>query len=310
MPTESHSGDVTTREVWIEERLDTKIENDYLNLVQTTLILMTSLLIFTVGMLGNVTTIYIFTRSKKLRQTKVFELILAAFDVYALSLVLPLLTTDLIWEGSVGQLGNIALSVCGHGYYLTILCSTIRRYVAVFHPFSYNAFFEKWRPRFLGSIVMVTILLTTPSVLFNLVLKIKRSPIFFIDAILSTFVSFATTSFLFARIISRLMKTNTVATTVATTTQSVEMEVHNQDSSTSLQTSPTQFRRKHLVATKTFATISLCFVVCYVTAFLAAARLIPRSWFLLYFTNHICNPFIYIVFNREFRQNVRSLLRV
>ena len=53
-----------------------------------TWVVMTSLLIFTIGMLGNVTTIYIYTRSKKLRRNKVFELILAVFDVFALTLPL------------------------------------------------------------------------------------------------------------------------------------------------------------------------------------------------------------------------------
>ena len=53
----------------------------YLDLFRATWITMTSLLILILGMLGNIATVYIYTRSKKLRQNKVFELILAAFDI-------------------------------------------------------------------------------------------------------------------------------------------------------------------------------------------------------------------------------------
>ena len=93
-----------------------------------TLVVMTSLLIFTIGMLGNVTTIYIYTRSKKLRRNKVFELILAGIDIYALLVPLGILSYD-VYKDRKGfsSLYVTCASPASHGYYITILFSTIWR---------------------------------------------------------------------------------------------------------------------------------------------------------------------------------------
>ena len=115
--------------------------------------MVTSLLIFTIGMFGNIITINIFTRSKKLRHNKVFELILAALDIFVFVVPLPLFTIDLIFVDISDYYLSLIFSFPAHSYYVTILCSTICRYVAVYHPFKYNQFFKQWRPRFFALIV-------------------------------------------------------------------------------------------------------------------------------------------------------------
>ena len=70
------------------EGMDLSEQDSNIDWFRLTWVVMTSLLIFTIGMLGNVTTIYIYTRSKKLRRNKVFELILAGINLYALSVPL------------------------------------------------------------------------------------------------------------------------------------------------------------------------------------------------------------------------------
>ena len=102
------------------EKDKTATTNSDLDLTRITWITMTSLLIFTVGMFGNVTTIYIFTRSKKVRQTKVFELILAAFDVYALTFYLISADFFVYHEKLNGEFVVVSM-FCFHGYYTTIL---------------------------------------------------------------------------------------------------------------------------------------------------------------------------------------------
>ena len=87
-----------------------------LDLVQATWITVTSLLIFTIGMFGNITTIYIFTRSKKLRRNKVFELILAALDIFALVVPLPFFTVFLIFNDIPGYFLPLIVTLAAHSY--------------------------------------------------------------------------------------------------------------------------------------------------------------------------------------------------
>ena len=118
------------------------VENvNYQDVVRSLRIFITSLFILILGMLGNVTTVYIYTRSKILRHNKMFELILAAFDIYALFVLLPMFT--LIFYSQDDQLLlyiKLAISVSGHSYYVTILCSTIS---VVFWQSKVTAFLTK-----------------------------------------------------------------------------------------------------------------------------------------------------------------------
>ena len=131
-----------------DEIEEEEVEMNDLDHLELTWIAMTSLIIFVLGMLGNVITGYIYTRSKVLRRKKVFELILAAIDIYALCVLLPIFTFDLYANEGLSVYFSLAMSVNGHSYYTTILCSTICRYVAVYHPLKAKIFIEKWRMRF------------------------------------------------------------------------------------------------------------------------------------------------------------------
>ena len=268
------------------------VENvNYQDVVRSLRIFITSLFILILGMLGNVTTVYIYTRSKTLRHNKMFELILAAFDIYALFVLLPMFT--LIFYSQDDQLllyTKLAISLSGHSYYVTILCSTICRYIAVYHPFWFNTFLKKWRKRFVFIICATSVLSFTRTLLLRVILDVNLSPVYIIDIILLTSASFVSIAVLSILIIAKLMKQNAVGPQVA------------------LQNGGT--RKKHMVAVKTFGAVSLCFLISYVMAYVTANRLIHPEVFYLYFLNHICNPVIYLLFNREFRAKVRELARL
>ena len=244
---------------WFEKDKTATINtNPDLDLTRITWITTTSLLIFTVGMLGNVTTIYIFTRSKKVRQTKVFELLLAAFDVYALTFYLISADFFVYHEKLNGEFVVVSM-FCFHGYYTTILCSTVCRYVAVFHPFKYNEFIRKWRPRLVGAIagVVCTALIYSSIALFHF----DQFETFHMVVLLSFYSYFVASclaiGILFFKISKKLASTNSVAVerhSVATVTvNNVTVgEVH---------------RKSHMVAVKSFIAIFLCFLVSYIPGY-------------------------------------------
>ena len=91
------------------------------------------------------------------QETATKEDVLATFDIYVMCILLPIFTFDLYADEGYGVFFGLAMSISAHSYYITILCSTICRYVAVYHPFSFKVFFEKWRIRFVAIIVCVTV---------------------------------------------------------------------------------------------------------------------------------------------------------
>ena len=275
----------TTLETTAEE-----VKMTSLDFVRATWTVLTSLLVFVFGMLGNVATVYIYTRTKELRQKKVFELILASFDIYTLVVLLPIFTFELYANQGLSDYYNLVISVCVHSYYITILCSNICRYVAVYHPFSFNAFFAKWRMRFIVIICFSSLTALARSLLTRIILEVEPSPLAYIDIMLLTSVSFVAIAVLFILIILKLMKQNTVGPQAAGQTGGA--------------------RKKHLVAVKTFGAVSLCFLISYVTGYTVAINLLPLEAAYVYFLNHICNPVIYFLFNREFREKVRDLMRL
>ena len=266
-----------------------------------TWVVMTSLLIFTIGMLGNVTTIYIYTRSKKLRRNKVFEILLAVMDIYALLFPLSIFTYSVYHQTrSLDKIIVLLLEGLAHGYYTTILCSTICRFVAVFHPFKFNMFFEKWRIRFVVTIVVLFVVVTIRTFFVHFVFYLDDSALYLLDLAVLTLLSFSTIFVLFARIIHKLSKMNRVGVAG----NNMEMVGRGENVAP-----PTQTREKHVVAVKTFGAVTACLLISYGIGFVVAAQLLPLSFMYLYYINHICNPFIYFFVNQEFRSSVRRLYR-
>ena len=72
---------------------------------------------------------------------------------------------------------------------------------------------------------------------------------------------------------------------------------------------PTQTRERHVVAVKTFGAVTLCLLASYIPAFAVASQSLRVEFLFLYYINHLCNPFIYFSFNREFRQSVFAVVR-
>ena len=236
-----------TTSVKIEEE---EVQMNSLDPVRVVWITMTSLLIFVFGMLGNVITVYIYTRSKKLRQKKVFELILATLDIYALFVLLPIFTLDL-YAGKDELLSlnfSLAIPVAGQSYYVTILCSTICRYVAVYHPFSFNIFIEKWRMRFVVIICFVTLLAFGRAIVLKFILTDKFTAVEFNDRVLVAVICLGSIVVLFILIIAKLIKPNELVAQAAEQNPGL--------------------RKRHVVAVKTFGAVTLCFLASYASAFI------------------------------------------
>ena len=136
------------------------------------------------------------------------------------------------------------------------------------------------------------------SVLTLLILRVEKSPIFYVDIMLVTIVSFATTTVLFVCIIRKLMASHAAVSPVSFENGSVSGVVAHQNT-----------RRKHVTAVRTFVSVSICFVISYVLGYASAIGIFQNAFLLIYLLNHICNPAIYIMFNREFRASVWRLLR-
>ena len=267
-----------------------EVQMNDLDLLEVTWITMTSLIIFVFGMLGNVITVYIYTRSKEQRRKKVFELILAAIDIYALCVLLPIFTFDLYVNEGLSVYFSLAISVVGQSYYTTILCSTICRYVAVYRPFSFNIFIEKWRMRFVVIICVATLFVFGRTVVVKFILTDKFTAVEVIDRMLVTVICLGSIAVLFILIIAKLVKPNELVAQAAEQNPGL--------------------RKRHVVAVKTFGAVTLCFLASYASAFIVRNGVLPLSAFYMYFLNHICNPVIYFLFNREFRAKVRDLIRL
>ena len=289
-----------TFETEIEE-MEMSEQDSNIDWFRLTWVVMTSLLIFTIGMLGNVTTIYIYTRSKKLRRNKVFELILAALDIYALVFPLGVASYDIYHD--VRELSipyTIVASVSSHTYYVTILCSTICRYVAVFHPFKFNMFFEKWRMRFVAISGASSLIIIVRSSLMMFVFKLERSPIRLVDTALLTITSLISIFVLFGRIIYKLSKMNRVGVAG----NNMEMVGRGENVAP-----PTQTREKHVVAVKTLGKLTVFLLFSFTAPYLVQLDVVGFEFNILYYLNHICNPFVYFLFNRQFRQSLLDIVK-
>ena len=115
------------------------------------------------------------------------------------------------------------------------------------------------------------------------------------DLFLLTTPSFLVIFVLFARIIHKLSKMNRVGVAG----NNMEMVGRGENVAP-----PTQTREKHVVAVKTFGAVTACLLISYIPGYLAAAGIIPYPLILLFYLNHICNPFIYFFCNQEFRKSV------
>ena len=236
---------------------------------------------------------------------KVFELVLAAFDVYALLVLLPIFATDLVRNGP-GNYFGLAISACAHSYHITILCSTVCRYVAVYHPFKFNTFFDKWRPYMLGLILAVTVLMFSRTLLLAEILEVERSNLYYIDITLLTVTSFSATAVLFTVIVIKLKKQNLVTTAPQSAPVHVEMGENSAEGAGGHTTS----RKTHVIAVETFGAVSLCFLASYVIGYMTSFRLLPREANFLYFVNHFCNPVIYFLFNKDFRAKFEEIVKI
>ena len=105
--------------------------------------------ILLLGLLGNLPLLWIFTRSKKIRNEKVFQLTLAVVDLLALFTLLPYSVFQhfLPRVVAVYYLAFFCTIVVGHAYHFTITLFTVFRYIAVYRPFKVERLHSKWSPR-------------------------------------------------------------------------------------------------------------------------------------------------------------------
>ena len=121
------------------------------NLTQYDVIMLITVKVVTLllGLIGNLPLLWIFTRSKKIRNEKVFQLTLAVVDLLALFTLLPYSVFQhfLPRVVAVYYLAFFCTIVVGHAYHFTITLFTVFRYIAVYRPFESKAIHCRWSPR-------------------------------------------------------------------------------------------------------------------------------------------------------------------
>ena len=164
----------------------------------------------------------------------------------------------------------------------------------------YNQFFKQWRPKFFALIVGTFVCFLLRALL---IVVFDFSSIFLV-VFLFNMTSFVAIAVLFVKIIVKLLKLNTV---VPGTVQMAVVGNGTGQMQCDSNILHIQTRKKHLVAVKTFLSIWVCLIVSYLPGYVVTLGLLHPAAIFLYFINHLCNPLIYFMFNKEFRRSVRNM---
>ena len=252
--------------------------------------------ILLLGLLGNLPLIWIFTRSKKIRNEKVFQLTLAVVDLLALFTLLPYSVFQhfLPRVVAVYYLAFFCTIVVGHAYHFTITLFTVFRYIAVYRPFESKSIHSRWSPKVPLIVCVYSLSNAVVNVGLDLIEFYNRNVwISFAMLILNfsqIFVSLCVMATLYVKIIWKL-KTDPLSGSVHSAGQLIRV------------------RRQHMNVVKVFLAVTFCSFFSYAIAMLVFFLILNWRFASLYFLNHVCNPYIYIALNRCFRKKFLDLFK-
>ena len=250
-----------------------------------------SVLIALVCLTGNSAVLFFFTRSKSIAKTRVFELAFAVLDIFVCLVLLPVFVLSPMQfiknNNSAKFVLLIAEAIVGpiafNGYYSLLVCVAIDRFCAVFYPLQFKIIRNAYINKMLLSVVSFTILSATAGAMGVTIfsLYIINLTVMFIFSVIAILVIVV----LFTAIVVRIRRNSA---------QRAALGVEEEDG-------------QHLRAVKMFCLITAFYLLGYVPFGFSKSGLVAREFEFLYFVNHLCNPFIYFIFNTPFRGQVINL---
>ena len=231
---------------------------------------------------GNSLVIFIYSRSKKIAETKVFELAFAVLDISACSLLLPMYFLRMrsvsicsykfaikFAKFSEGIVGPLAFT----SYYSLLVCVAIDRFCAVFYPLQFKIMRNSYIRKMFMS-VAVYMILTVVAVRVLAGTYVRDLYVKNVTTVLSI-LALLVIVILFSAIVVRIRRHGG---------QRAALGVGGQDA-------------QHLKAVKIFSLITAFYVLGYVPFGFAITGRIAKEFVFLYYVNHICNPIIYVAVN-------------
>ena len=110
-----------------------------------------SVFIAVVCVVGNSTVLFIYTRSKEIAESKIFELAFAVLDIFSCLFLLPVVILPDFYciEFSnppliINIINNMVGPIAFNGYYSLLVCVAIDRFCAVFYPLQFKIMRKKY----------------------------------------------------------------------------------------------------------------------------------------------------------------------
>ena len=159
---------------------------------------------------GNATVLYIFTRSTKVAETRIFELVFAALDITAGTLILPILTVPSVfceYEKLVYwnyRLQNVLGASAFTAYYSLLLSVALDRFYAVHFPLKYMVARKSFVKKMLIGVALYTVVVVAFVSVASRVSTAPVLPILFGMSILAILVIVA----LFIAVVARIARIN------------------------------------------------------------------------------------------------------
>ena len=242
---------------------------------------------------GNSIVIFIYSRSKEIVESRIFELAFAVLDMSACALLLPTYFLSVPYAGicrneyviefikiSRGIAGPVAFTA----YYSLLVCVAIDRFCAVFYPLQFKIMRKGYIRKMLLTVVVFQLLVAVSTKLVSFFRIFSYlSLLYFLAAI----VAIVVIVILFTAIVVRIRRNSA---------QRAALGVGGQDA-------------QHMKAVKIFSLITAFYLLGYVPFGLALVDILPAEFGFLYYINHVCNPIIYFAINDQFRRDVIAVFK-
>ena len=246
-----------------------------------------AVVIAVVCVFGNSTVLFIYTRSKAIAESKIFELAFAVLDIFACLLLMSLFFTPSLHCFTMQSkpfmihiFGFVAAPTAVNGYYGLLLCVAVDRFCAVFYPLQFKSMRKKYIGKMMAAVTVYILLIV---IAFNLNALDYRAMLSI--TVVIAVVALVVIVILFTLIVVRIRRHSA---------QRAALGVGGQDA-------------QHLTAVKMFSLITAFYLLGYVPLCFRRLNFGPIELNFFYFVNHVCNPIIYVIFNDRFRRDVTNL---
>ena len=138
-------------EMMTESSMESEGKVECANSLDPELSVTLAIFIAIVCVVENSTVLFIYTRSKEIAESKIFELAFAVLDIFACLLLLPVVVLfELYCFDSenppliMGLIENLVGPIAFNGYYSLLFCVAVDRFCAVFYPLQFKIMRKKY----------------------------------------------------------------------------------------------------------------------------------------------------------------------